>query len=170
MSVDLTLAKAHCRVTSSSEDTLITQYLNAAKAWVEKYTHKKMTASTSVSQVFDAFPGDPFAFLLAWGPDPASVEVSYTDENGDAQTITNARLVGYKVYPPLNTDWPAIEANSAITVSYDVGYSTVPSELDSAVLLLVGEYYDNRTAGAASSAVTNAVESLCEPYRLPTLR
>jgi uncharacterized phiE125 gp8 family phage protein len=169
VSVDLALAKAHCRVTSTAEDALITQYLNAAKAWVENYTRKKLTSGT-VTQTFAAFPSDPYAFTLLWGPTPAAAEVTYTDENGDEQTITTARLVSDKLYPPLNTDWPAIEASSAITVEYTAGYSTVPADLDNAVLLLVGEYYDNRTAGEASSAVTKAVESLCEPYRLPTLR
>lgn len=170
MTVSLTLAKAHCRVTSSSEDTLITQYLNAAIAWVENYTRKKLTATTAITETFAAFPGDPYAFALTWGPTPATVVVTYTDEAGDEQEISTARLVGDKVYPPLDTEWPVIEANSTIEVAYTAGYSTVPADLDNAVLLLVGEYYDNRTASVASSAVTAAVESLCEPYRLPTLR
>lgn len=170
MTVDLALAKAQCRVTSSSEDALIAQYLAAAQAWVEAYTRKKLTASSAVVQTFSGFPGDPYAFPLFWGPNIASAEVTYTDENGDEQTITTGRLVADKLYPPLSTDWPAIEANSAVTVEYAAGYSTIPPELDQAVLLLVGEYFDNRTAGVASPAVTAAVESLCEPYRTPTLR
>lgn len=170
MTVSLALAKAHCRVTSSAEDTLITQYLNAAIAWVENYTRKKLTAGTDVTETFAAFPGHPYAFALTWGPSIAAVEVTYTDEAGGEQTITTARLVGDKVYPSLDTNWPDIEENSVISVAYTAGYSTVPAELDNAVLLLVGEYYDNRTAGVASSAVATAVESLCEPYRLPTLR
>lgn len=170
MSVDLALAKAHCRVTSTGEDALITQYLNAAIAWVENYTRKKLTAASEVSQVFAAFPGDPYAFTLLWGPSPAGAEVTYSDEAGDEQTITTARLVDGKLYPPLDTEWPEIEANSTITIDYTAGYTTTPADLDNAVLLLVGEYYDNRTASSASSAVTKAVESLCEPYRLPTLR
>lgn len=170
MSVDLTLAKAHCRVNSSSEDTLITQYLAAAKAFVEGYTHKRLTAEAAVEQEFAAFPSDPYSFTLLWGPVPATVVVTYSDENGDEQTITTARLVGSKLYPPLDTEWPETEANSSIAIAYTAGYSTVPSDLDNAVLLLVGEYFEKRSAREASSAVSAAVESLCEPYRTPTLR
>lgn len=37
MSVDLAAAKAHLRVTGSSEDTIIAAYLAAASAWVERF-------------------------------------------------------------------------------------------------------------------------------------
>lgn len=167
MSVVLADAKTECRVTGTAHDARIAQYLASAIAWVENYTRKKLTAATAVSQEFAAFPGDPYAFSLNWGPVPASVEVVYTDENGDEQTITTARLVGDKVYPPLNTDWPAIEASSAITLEYTVGYSTTPDDLDLAVLLYVREMFDN---GSISPQAGKAIEALCEPYRLPTLR
>lgn len=170
MSVDLTLAKAHVRVTGSSSDTIITQYLNAAVAWVENYTAKKLTAASDVTQTFAAFPGSPYAFTLLWGPTPATAVITYTDGDGDEQTITTAQLVGDKLYPPLDTEWPGIQTNSPITIAYTAGYDTVPPDLDYAVLLLVGEYFDRRTAGDASPAMTAAVESLCNPYRTPTLR
>lgn len=167
MSVDLTDAKAECRVTGTEHDARIAQYLASAKAWVENYTRKKLTAASAVSQTFAAFPGDPFAFTLLWEPTIAAVEVTYTDENGDEQEITTARLVGDKLYPPLNTDWPAIEASSAITVSYTAGYTTTPDDLDLAVLLHVREMFDN---GSISPQAEKAIEALCEPYRVPTLR
>lgn len=174
MSVDLTLAKSQCRVTGSSEDTIIAAYLAAAIAWIENYTYKKLTAASSVSQEEAAFPGvsQAYGFRLLWGPIDtiASVSIAYTDENGDSQTISNARVVKDRVYPPLDTDWPAIEANSGITISYDVGYSSVPAEIDQATLLLVGEYHDNRSAGVTTPALTDAVTSLLAPYRLHALR
>lgn len=174
MSVNLSLAKSHCRVTSSSEDTIITAYLNAAIAWVENYTHKKLTAATAVVQEFSAFPADmngkPGGFLLAWGPSPASIEVNYTDEAGGAQTIDETQIVRNMVYPAADSEWPTMQENSAITLEYTAGYTTTPADLDAAVLLLVGEYYDNRSAGMASAATTAAVQSLCEPFRTPSLR
>lgn len=178
MSVNLSLAKSHCRVTSSSEDTIITAYLNAAIAFVENYTRKKLTASTAVSQTFNRFPPDmngaSTGFLLSWGPSPAAVVVSYTDTAGGAQTLTTAggtaRLSGNMVYPALDAEWPEAAENSVVSIAYTVGYATTPADLDAAVLLLVGEYYDNRSAGMASPATTAAVHSLCEPFRTPSLR
>jgi uncharacterized phiE125 gp8 family phage protein len=167
VSVTLADAKTECRVAGTSHDARITQYLASAIAWVENYTRKKLTATSAVSQVFAAFPGDPYAFALLWGPDPATVEVVYTDEAGDEQTITTARLVGDKVYPPLDTDWPDIEENSTITVEYTAGYTTTPDDLDMAVLLYVRELFDN---GSISPQAEKAIDALCVPYRIPTLR
>ncbi|WP_260928211.1 head-tail connector protein [Novosphingobium sp. 9] len=44
-------------------------------------------------------------------------------------------------------------------------FDPVPGVLDAAVLLLVGDFYANREAGAATPAITAAVEALCDPYR-----
>jgi uncharacterized phiE125 gp8 family phage protein len=167
MTVTLAEAKTECRVTGTAHDARITQYLASAISWVENYTRKKLTTASAVSQEFAAFPGDPYAFTLLWGPTPATAEVTYTDESGDEQEITTARLVGAKLYPPLDTDWPTIEANSTITVSYTAGYSTTPDDLDLAVLLFVREMFDN---GAITPMAEKAIDALCEPYRLPTLR
>lgn len=161
MAVDLTLAKAQCRVTGNSEDALITQYLNAAKAWVENFTSKKL-ANATVSQQFAGFR-DPLH--LMWGPTPSEAVVAYLDGDGDAQTITDATLAGNNLFPPTGESWPSPLENTAITVTYKAGYATTPPDLDQAVLLLIGEYYDNRTAGEASPAVIAAVTSLCDPYR-----
>lgn len=165
MAVDLTLAKAHLRKTASDEDTIITTYLNAAKEWVEDYTSKKL-ASEEVTETKAAFPSD--YFTLRWGPTPTSIEVGYTDEAGDDQTITTALLVDDKLYPPEDTQWPTIDANTPVTITYTVGYSTVPAKLDQAVLLLVTEFYENRSV-SASETVWNAVYSLCEAARVPVI-
>jgi len=167
MTVTLADAKIECRVTSSAHDARVTQLLAAAIAWVENYTRKKLTAASGVTQTFAAFPGAPYAFTLTWGPSIASAEVTYTDENGDEQTITTARLVGDKLYPSLDSEWPDIEENSVISVDYTAGYSTTPDALDMAVLLYVRQLFDN---GFVSNEGWKAIESLCEPYRLPTLR
>lgn len=169
MSVDLTAAKQHLRKTASDEDTIITRYLNAAIAWVENYTRRKLTADTEVTETFPSFPGDPYAFVLSWGPEPTDITVEYIDGQGDAQSITTALLVGSNLYPPADSEWPGIQTNTPVTVTYSVG-STSLADLDMAVLLLVAEYHQNRAAGEAAPAITAAVQSLCASYRLPTIR
>ena len=157
MAVDLALAKQHLRVDHSDEDALIAQYLAAAIAWVENYTSKKLTRG-AVTQELDCFT----RYLpLYWGPNPASLTVTYLDTDDAEQAVTNATIVGSRAF----ADWPTKQENTPITLDYTAGYTDVPADLDSAVLLLVGEFYDNREAGEASPAVSMAVEGLCRPYR-----
>jgi uncharacterized phiE125 gp8 family phage protein len=170
MSVDLTLAKAHCRVTHSAEDTLITQYMASAKAWVERYTGL-LVEETEVTDSFLEF-GD--YLQLTRGPFVALVEIAYTDTSGDPQVVADARVQDGKIYPPL-TGWPSIETYSMITVTYDAGYggyNPVPEELTAAQLLLIGHWYNHREAvviGDAANEVPFAVEALAGPFRLPTI-
>lgn len=163
MAVNLTLAKSHLRVTSTSEDTLITHYLSAAQGWVEEFTGKKL-ASGSVTQTESAFKS---YISLLWGPSPADVTVTYQDADDAEQSFTDGRLLGSRLYAP-DDGWPSVYENTPITVTYTAGYTTTPAPLDQAVLLLVGEYFDNRDM-TARPAVAAAVESLCRPYRVPMI-
>ena len=159
MAVDLTLAKQHLRVLHDDEDALIAQYLAAAIAWVENYTGKLMTRR-EVEQEAPAFT----SYLpLFYGPNPSSLEIAYTDTDDAPQTVTDAKIVQARAYPA--SSWPSIADDTPVTLTYTAGYATTPADLDSAVLLLVGEFYDNREAGEAAPAVTMAVEALCRPYR-----
>lgn len=159
MTVDATLAKAHLRVTHSSEDTTIAAYLAAAKAWVENYTGKKLVNDTVTEEVvrFGEY------ISLTWGPSPSDLVITYLDTDDVVQTITDALIVRGRAYPA--ESWPAIAENSAITVEYDAGFVTTPGDLDAAVLLLTGEFYATREAGSVSPMVAESVENLCRPYR-----
>ncbi|RYD68011.1 MAG: hypothetical protein EOP58_01720 [Sphingomonadales bacterium] len=162
MSVDLALAKQHLRVTHSNEDTIIAAYLAAAKAWVERYTGKGLTDAERV-ETLPAFPvGD---ISLAWGPYTAdSLTITYLDSDLAEQTFTDFTVLSAFGATRVRADdvWPTAES---VTLTYDAGYTSTPADLDAAVLLLTGEYYDNREAGTASSAASMAVESLCHPHR-----
>jgi len=160
MALTLALAKKHCRVTGSDEDDLITLYLAAAVAWVETYTSKLLEPAT-VEQVATSFGG---YIALNRGPVTELTEIAYTDTDDAPGTITDAMLVNGRVYAPAD-GWPSIAENTEIVLTYEAGYDPAPAPLESAALLLVGEYFSNREAGAASSAVASAVESLCRPYR-----
>ena len=159
MAVDLALAKQHLRVDHSDEDTLITQYINAAIAWVENYTGKLLTRR-EVTQEASCFG---HYVPLFYGPDPDALSIAYVDSDEAPQTIVDAKIVRDRVYPA--SSWPTIDENSEIVLTYTAGFESVPADLDSAVLLLVGEFYDNREAGEAAPAVSMAVEALCRPYR-----
>lgn len=165
MAVDLTLAKQHLRVDHSDEDALIAQYLAAAIAWVENYTGKLMTRR-EVTQEADCFGS---YVPLLYGPDPVNLLIDYTDADDASATIADALIKRGRAYPAAS--WPTVADNTSIVLTYTAGYTETPADLDSAVLLLVGHYYENREAVVvgSSSMISNplelAVESLCRPYR-----
>ena len=161
MAVDLALAKQQCRVLHNREDVLITTHLAAAKAWVEKYTGKKLSRG-EVTQEIEGFCGN---FVLVWGPNCADPVITYTDDAGVDQQISDARIVGERLLPP-PSGWPYFGVPRAVRLSYKAGFAETPADLDAAVLLLVADFYNNREAGAATAATSAAVESLCDQYRL----
>jgi len=160
MAVTLTLAKSHLRVDGDAEDTLIGTYLAAAQAWVENVTGKKLVRG-SVTQSNSAFG---LCVPLFWGPNPDDVTIRYLDSDGAEATVTNGQLAMGRVYAPAG-GWPSVYPSGSIEVSYTAGYETTPADLDNAVLLLVGEFYQNREAGAASGLLMSAVTALCGPHR-----
>ena len=159
MSVDLALAKQHLRVTHDFEDTVITQYLNAAVAWVENYTGKLLTRRevTQEETEFGSY------LTLFYGPSPASLTIDYTDSEGAATTIADGLVVKGRVYPA--DSWPTFADNTPVTLTYTAGYDNVPADLDSAVLVHVRAQYDEWRSGQKDEVAIVAIEALCRPYR-----
>lgn len=169
MSVDLTLAKSHLRIRHDDEDTLIAQYMAAAKAWVERYTG----LFVEEAEVTDSFTEFGDYLKLSRGPFISLTGISYTDTDEVAQTVADSRYRDGLIYPPIG-GWPSILTYSTIEVTYLAGfdvYNPVPDELVSAQLLLIGHYYVNREAVSEKqfSEVPLAVEALAGPFRLPTI-
>lgn len=169
MSVSLSTAKLHLRVSGSGEDTIITAYLNAATAWIERFTGKRLTAG-SVTDYFTEF-GDYLE--LTWGPPEtiASPVITYINADGDSDTVDDPRLRDGLLWPP-TIGWPSYEVLSTISVAYTAGYSTTPTDLEQAQLILTNHFYENRGLGMPleDSDEGRALDSLCRPFRKPTLR
>lgn len=167
--IDLALAKAQCRVTHNSEDTLIAQYIASAQAWVERYTGLLLVEDTVVD-TFTAF-GDYLE--LSRGPFVSLTSVAYVDTAGDDQTVSAARVRDGKIYAP-DGGWPTIGDYTTVTVTYVAGYGPyeAPEELVQAQLLLIAHWYQNREAVAEGTfnEIPLAVEALAGPFRTPTVR
>lgn len=159
--MELSLAKQHLRVLHDSEDALIQQYVDAAAGWIEQYTGKLLTRR-EVTQIERGFNGQ---IRLFNGPDADSLTIAYTDTDDAPQTVSDAVLTDGVVHPAVA--WPSTADNTAVTLTYTAGFATVPADLTSAQLLLIGHWFDNREAVSMDGAkeVPTAVESLCRPYR-----
>ena len=84
--------------------------------------------------------------------------------------VTGARLwraaKPARLLPPLNGAWPT-DADGTIAVTVQ----GVPFSLKAAMLLMIGDLYNQReeTAVGVSISASGAVVNLCHPYRMPVI-
>lgn len=168
-------AKAHLRVTDTSEDTLIGTYIVAAREWVENYTGHILVQR----EVVDGFS--------AWGPyltlrhqpitvgDPTpTLTVAYINADGDETAFEDFVLrdqrYPWTIWPVHGSEFPELGENPTITVTYTAGYASagaVPQALRQAMLLLIGAWHQQRGANSGDEMFETpfAVTSLCRPFR-----
>jgi hypothetical protein len=149
--VSLDEAKAHLRVDITDDDSTISTQVQSARGYVEQVTATldlPVTPVTSITGIFTI--------------DEAGVETEF-----DA---ANYYLVSDKVVLKQDSTWPDVQrSHEGILVRFNAGYTDVPAGLKSAILLIVGDLYENREAslvGSVSSSVQFSVDALVRPYRL----
>lgn len=163
--ISLALAKAHLRVTSSAEDTLISGMIADARAWVEQYTGQTLV-QRSRAETIQGFESR----LLAW-PISSVEQVSYYDPDRDLQTLSadvyevaNITRPGRLMLKSGQT-WPSIAAGARqITVDVVAGYddqADIPGNFIRAMYVLIGGFYANR--GTLDPDVEKAAKRACGP-------
>lgn len=173
-------ARLHLRVTPDDDsppahpdDTLIMALVSAAREYCERYLMRALAPQT-VEVVFDGFPATEIP--LPFSPIDSIVSVTYVDEDGVEQVMDDSLYVldndqepGW-LLPLIGTTWPGtLGAINTVRVRYDCGYTVLPASIRAAMLLLVGNWYENREAviiGTIQNNLSFAVEALLLPYRL----
>jgi uncharacterized phiE125 gp8 family phage protein len=183
----LTLAevKAHLRVDGAAEDALIGGFIEAARQHVEAVTGRALC--TQVWELrFDAFPGDSEFVELPKAPLQSVQQVAYVNAAGtvvqatlaDFQTIVPAgpRALPGSIGPGTGKTWPTDVSDLPLSarIRFVAGYgdaSAVPFGLKAAMLLLIGDLYQNREAQivGVSVAENRAVARLLWPFRVLAL-
>jgi uncharacterized phiE125 gp8 family phage protein len=168
--VSLVEAKAHCRVTSSDEDTTIAIYLAAATGLVEKITGLRLVEQTVTFTRNDLLDEMPLPIAPI-----QSLTVAYLDTAGAEQTLSSGLydFVGADTLTPAivrkdGQDWPQLfKSPLAVEVTAVVGFDAAPAELKAAILLLTGHLFENREAvGSPMAETAMAVEALLTNFRL----
>ena len=161
--LSLAEAKAHLRVDSNAEDTLIESLVTAATDMAEQQTRRALMQQTW-ELTLDAFPT---AFELTRVPVQSIASVKYTDTSGVEQTLDPSAYTldtsdGYGfayVKQAYGTEWPS--AREGVKVRYVAGYAdaaAVPEPIVQWIKLMVSTMFDNRETEAYSSrAVSTAV-------------
>lgn len=173
--VTLAEAKAHLRVDTTDEDSMITRLITVARHEAEHLTGRALCLSTWRLHL-DAFPSG--AIQLLNPPLVSVVHIKYYDTAGVQQTVTSTDYMldttsapGWVAPVPTKT-WPSTqERMNAVEVQYTAGWANagaVPVELAQWVLLRIGTLFAHReqvTDGVTASEVPFA-NGLLDTYRV----
>ena len=159
--VTLAEAKAHCRVDTSADDAYLSSLIRSAREWCEAYCDETFV-HTQYRMTLDSFPVEielPRPPMATVGTATA-VAVTYKMENQTTATLaTTEYRVDRDSRPGVlrtnyNGSWPShLLDYNAVTVTWwggrDADASTLPQRFKSAILWLVGMWYERRMAADA---------------------
>lgn len=176
-------AKAHLNVSSTHDDSLITNYIKAATSMLETMTSRCFVTQTRVCKC-DSFEDAKYVKNRRLYPDRSPLKsvssVVYLDDNGTSTTMPSSDYVvstgdnpGF-IGEAYNATWPTVYPQpNAVTVTYVAGHSTVssnvPQHVKQAIRMVVAGWYRNRepdiTSGAVPKELEYSVKALLEPER-----
>lgn len=181
--VSLSEARKHLRIEAFGspakhpDDRYVEGLIAASREWCEQYTRRALATQT----VDYALNGFPEVIELPLAPLQSVTSITYLDQAGTSQTLsTSVYYIDYfdsKIYLNSNQVWPATSnRENSVIVEYVAGYdeedTPLPNPIKSAILLLVGSFYENRQedqmAGTRVSfnSLPMGVYNLLQPYRL----
>jgi uncharacterized phiE125 gp8 family phage protein len=168
-------AKRHCRIDSNEDDAYLDSLVSVAQGYIEGPNGwlGRSFGEQVWTLTLDAFPAGSIYLPL---PPLQSVDVlEYTKTDGTTGTITDFREFGVGsvvgagfVLPAYDAAWPDTrDEPEAVRITFTAGYASAPPQVKHAILLLVGEWYENREdAGAIRlTEIPTAASSLLMPLR-----
>lgn len=183
--ISLQQAKDHLRVDVSADDDLIALYITAARRFCEHYCSSAFMPQT-IRQDLDDLPDDVISLVV--NPVQSVSNVKYYDTDGVLQTLSTSLYTVDTISNPARVirkwdeTWPVTESRGgAVQVTYVAGYAegspaddpqNVPADIKCAILLILGDLYENRENTLVGTVVSaNAMElpmaakMLLQPYR-----
>jgi len=173
MAISTADAKTWLRVTTSDDDTLIAAMVVAAYTWAENYCGIVIEPRANQTQTYDAW-GD---YLEIDDFPVTNIDsVSYIDADGNSQVWSSSLYIEEtkqgksRIKPAYGESFPSARAQTdAITVQYDCGYSTYPADIEAAIKMVLGNFYEQRenfVAGMTITEVPFSAQLLLNPYRM----
>lgn len=173
--ITIEAARAHLRAEEfAHDDEYIESLIRTAAATIEKNYGVSLLQQTIV-ETHSAFPrGTAEPFLLRISPLVSVSSIEYVDSGGATQTWSNTEYVSGRynntafVTPKTGYSYPGSVAirPDAIRITYVAGFGTkasqVPHDVKHAMLLMIGNLYDNRED--APFTLPTAADSLLRPY------
>lgn len=153
----LTEAKLHLKVDNSTDDNLIAMLIKAARKSAEVFTGRAL-ASQVLELILDEFPDGEI--ILPRPPVESVASIKYKDSDGTETTLSSADYIVFNDADPCEIvcaygkSWPSFTPypKGAVRVRYTTGYKTsgsdadliMPEDIKEALLLTIGNYYENR--------------------------
>lgn len=172
--VSLAEAKEHLRVDITDDDVLINNIIGAATRFCEGVSWKSFVNKT-LDWTLDTWPAS--VFHVPVGPLVSVTSITYTDEDGDSDTVSSDDYIVDTAYGRIalkaTASWPAVTLQriAGVRIRYVAGYgsrSGVPDEFKQAVLLVTGDWYENREnmlVGVTSNRIAISVQDLLQLRR-----
>jgi uncharacterized phiE125 gp8 family phage protein len=177
--VSLTEAKLHLKVDITTDDTLITNLIVAATQVSEEYTNR-FFIDTVVNQTCSDFKELSELFKSKVS---AVTHVKYYDSDNAQQVWASSNYVVNKEYEPcqinlvVDKSFPNIaDRIDAVECRYTVGYGTasdVPDVIKQAILLTLGNWYENRMSvitGRTTTEMPMSAKFLLDTYKVQVVR
>lgn len=166
--------KSHLRLElgETEQDDLLNGYIKTARDVAEKYTNRKFI-HTTIDLYFDEWP-DEDGFELAYSPMSTNTvpTVTYTDYDSSTITLSSTAWKADYISEPgricldSGQSWPSdtLHEVNPIKIRYQVGYtaesSNVPQVIKNAMLLMIGDLYENRENTIVGQMGATRIESI----------
>lgn len=174
--VSLTEAKSHLKIDTNADDTYIESIIKAATQLCEEYTNR-FFIDTVIEQYASNFAELQTLFKSKVS---AVAHVKYYDSDNTLQTLSATVYDTQLNYEPSQIQladgqsFPDItKRNDAVLVRYTVGYgssaSDVPEIIKQAILLTIGNFYQNRNSvviGRIATELPQNVKWLLDTYKV----
>lgn len=165
--------RSQLRIDTNDEDAEILQWIKTARGRLQKLTGR-FFITQEVDWFLDCFPLDT---IHVFGPLQSVTSIKYQDTDDVEQTLSASKYevddksFTPRIMPVKSETWPAtFDTVNAVTIRYMAGYGTpvdVPKEINLAIKMLVGHYYENRESTSQESLITipQGVNDLISDYR-----
>lgn len=155
------------------DETLLTSLIKTARELTEEYLRRAIGVQT-LEDVFPSFSA------VRLRPPVSAISSIYYKTSG-VSTLLSSSIYALMADPDkggvrlaYGQSWPSVDpVEDAVVVRYETGYTTgspdtLPGPIRSAMLLTIGDLYENREAQIVGVSVTDnkTVERLLSMYRL----
>ena len=145
MTVPLSTIKSALKIDYDDDDLDLIRLREAASALVERRTQTVLSPSTRTMYLADWSDT-----LIAEHPFNSISAVEYYDGTNSKTTFPSSSYWIDRTQGPIPVlrflDAPGIYPGTAITVTYNAGYTSVPNELVHVIIALTGAWYNNPEA------------------------
>ena len=169
-------AKEFLKVDVSTDDTLIDNLVSAATESCQIYTNQYFI-NTIVTQYSDNWNG---FYTLYKSPVASITHVKYYDSNDSQQTLLSSNYILDNSSEParigiaVDGSLPSLSSRiNAVEVKYTVGHGTastdVPEGIRTAIILTVGNWYENRQTvitGRTATELPLSSQYLLDQYKI----